>query len=83
MEINNRCDVIMSLWLKSVVEISSVYSSDQKRFPVMKILFVGVGGGMLLSLPRPPPWLVSLGLVFSSPSSTLLPVCPKDHALSG
>lgn len=32
-----------------MIEIYSVYSSDQKRFPVIKILFVGAGRGVLLS----------------------------------
>ena len=49
MEVNNRCEVITSLWLKSVVEIYSVYSSDQKRFPVMRIRFVEAERAVLLS----------------------------------
>lgn len=43
-EFNNRCGITMTL-----VEMYSVYSSDQKRFPVVKILFVRAGRGVLLS----------------------------------
>lgn len=44
MEFNNRCGITVTL-----VEIYSVYSSDQKGFPVMKILFVRAGKGVVLS----------------------------------
>lgn len=48
-KVNNSCKIIMSLWLKPVAEIYCVCSGDQKRFPVMKILSIGGGRGVLLS----------------------------------
>lgn len=61
---------VTNLCLESVVEICSVFSSDQERFPVM-MLTVAEGGVLLCYF-----WFISFGLVFSSYSS-LLPQCPK------
>lgn len=44
MEFNNRCGITVTL-----VEMYSVQRSDQKRFPVMEILFVRSGVGVLFS----------------------------------
>lgn len=77
MEFNKRCGITVAL-----VEMYFVYSSDQKIFPVMKVLLAKAGIGVC----SPFSWLVSLGLLFSSPSSNLLPPCPKSpkgYAFSG
>lgn len=63
--------------LESVVEICSVFSSDQERFPVMMIMLSVAEGGVLFCYF----WFISFGLVFSSYS--LLPQCPRDYTSNG